>query len=177
MLDKIMHFLSAWFSRNGDTTFWSWVITFMYLVTFISALLYTIKIRKDRGNFRLWIVITAFVFLLGINKQLDVQILLAMIWRYISHRFHLFEYRYVVYFSIILTVAVIFIILILFIFMKNRKAVIHSLLSIAGIIVLMLFVLMRANYVYIRHIHAVELAGLVMIFMDLAVKHRKNEPI
>ncbi len=146
----------------------------MYIVTFISALLFTIKIRKERGNFRLWTVITSFLFLLGVNKQLDVQILLAMIWRYISYRFHLFEYRYIVYFSVILTVAIIFIILILFIFIKNRNAVVHSMLSIAGIIVLMLFVLMRANYIYIRHIHAVELAGLVMILADLLLKFKKN---
>ena len=169
-MDKLLHFLSVWFSENGDTTFWSWIITILYAVTFLTSLYYVYKIRNDRKSFFLWVCISLFVFVMGINKQLDVQILLAMIWRYLEHHLDLYRYRRIIFHLVITGLFTGFLAAVIIVIVKTGKTIFKSILSITGIFILMLFVLMRAGYFHVPRIHSIELLGIGLVFIDLILK-------
>ncbi len=68
-----------WTPGIGDPTIMGWVTVAAYLVTAVLALR---RMREDRDDelccWRLWLVIAAMMFLLAINKQLDLQTWLTL---------------------------------------------------------------------------------------------------
>ncbi len=169
-MDRVINFLSEWLSRSGDHTFWSYVITFAYIVTFLMAFAYVRRVRAEGKQYFLWICITVFLFLMGVNKQLDIQTLILMSGRWfvfdlgIRHYWRLFHY---VFFYGLIGLFMIAGILVL---IKTGRVMLRSLLSAAGVLLLLLFIIMRANYIYMQHIHSLELAGITFIFVDLVIK-------
>ena len=134
------------------------------------AILYVRGIRKMKQNHFLWVCITVFLLLMGINKQLDVQTLILMSGRWFVAHFRIRHYWRLFHQLFFQGLITIFLITGIIIIIKSGKSILQSLLALSGVLLLMLFVIMRANYIYLQHIHSLELAGIGLVFMDLMVK-------
>lgn len=188
-MNRLLSFLSEWLSRSGDTTFWSWVITLLYAITILGSVYYVIKIRGEENGDRrfLWIAISLFLVGMGVNKQLDLQILLTMVGSFIAEHLGWYEYRRVV--QKIFTIGVLVCVsgaggLILF---RIRRIIRHSLVELSGAAILVFFAAIRMGSINhlnkaiafeqekISHIHGIELAGLAVILFALLnnLKNRK----
>ena len=77
-----------WRPHIGDPTFTGWLITISYFAAFIIALLYIRKANLFSEESKLpglfWLAISGVMFLLGFNKQLDLQNLFTDIARVIA---------------------------------------------------------------------------------------------
>ena len=174
MWDRILSFIKIWLSRSGDDTFWSWVITFTYALSIILSFYYTGKIR-ERGPLRsFWIFVSFFLLLMGINKQLDVQILVGMVGRFCTYHLGLMEYRHLIYIVFFLAIFLAMLTGGVILFIKTRSVIFRSKLPLAGILVLMFFVLIRAGYIYVRHVHGLELLGLLFILSGIILNIRRD---
>lgn len=82
-------FEGYWIQYAGDYTVEGWFITLSYFFVCILCYLYLIKIRKKKDKvdsyyIRFWFILIIILFILGINKQLDIQMLLTDIGRIYS---------------------------------------------------------------------------------------------
>jgi hypothetical protein len=174
MSDRIQYILGRWLSLAGDDTFWSWIITFAYLVTFIFSLRYTRKQAGNRPLHTLWAFITFFIAVMGINKQLDIQILIILVGRFCANHLGLRAYRYHIYFLVFLFLMILMIAILVFLFRISRTALKQSKTALSGVLVIMLFVLLRAGFIYVPHVHGVELLGVLLILA--ASLRREKDP-
>ena len=170
LIGRVVQFLSDWLSRSGDNTFWSWVITVFYLITGILAIFYVNRIRSERQNHFLWVCITVFLLLMGINKQLDVQTLILMSVRFLIGHFRLWHYWRIFHYLVSSGLIAVFLISGILLVLKSGKSILQSLLALSGVLLLIVFIIMRANYIYMQHIHSLELAGITLVLADLLVK-------
>jgi len=183
-LNKIIPFLNTWLSKSGDTTFWSWIITIMYVVVVSLSLYYTNRIKTDKERHFLWVCISLFILAMGINKQLDFQILLTMAGKTLAGNLNLMNRSRILWKTLavgILFSAVIGGIIILY---KSRRILNKEKLTIGGVAILLFFTLTRVGsisqiriaiilqYYVISRIHAVELLGLLIISLSLILKLR-----
>jgi len=183
-LNKIIPFLNTWLSKSGDTTFWSWIITIMYVVVVSLSLYYTNRIKTDKERHFLWVCISLFILAMGINKQLDFQILLTMAGKTLAGNLNLMNRSRILWKTLavgILFSAVIGGIIILY---KSRRILNKEKLTIGGVAILLFFTLTRVGsisqiriaiilqYYVISRIHAVELLGLLIISLSLFLKFR-----
>ncbi|MBN2041625.1 MAG: hypothetical protein JW864_16435 [Spirochaetes bacterium] len=88
----------TWIKFHGDNTFEGWFITAVYFIIFILYVQYLLRVRKNpeniEKNYMRFILITAILtFILGINKQLDLQMLLTDIGRTHSKIFGWYNIR------------------------------------------------------------------------------------
>jgi len=87
-----------WVKDAGDYTPEGWFITIAYFIICLLCFLFLIKLQKNHANIdktyiRFWYILTIVVFILGINKQLDVQMLLADIGRTYSQAYGWYNTR------------------------------------------------------------------------------------
>ena len=163
MFARIDHILGRWLSLAGDDTFWSWVITIAYLITFIFSLRYTRKQSGNRPLHTLWMFITLFIAVMGINKQLDIQILIIMVGRFCANHLGLRAYRYHIYFLVFLFLILMMVVILIFLFRVSKTALKQSKTALSGVLVIMFFILLRAGFIYVPHVHGVELLGILLI--------------
>lgn len=181
-MDKIITFLSVWLSKSGDHTFWSWVITFMYILVIIMSIYYTGKIRGEKEKHFFWVCISVFILAMGINKQLDFQILLTMIGKSIAWDLNILDFSRLIWKTLAVGIFVSVVISGIFILYKSRKILRSEKLSLGGVTIMLLFTLIRVGsishirlamfvqYYLISKIHAVELLGLLLICLSLIIK-------
>lgn len=172
--------LHEWLVSIGDFTFWGWLITAAYGVSIIVAI-YFIKLVTQTGNKELrllWIFITCVLLVLGVNKQLDLQILLRNLGRALAEIQGWQEYRRIVQkvFSIIFVLGIC--IFTSIVFMRARRILLKAWIEIIGMIILFAFAMIRTgsiNHIVkaesiekrALHIHAIELLGLFIILLAL----------
>jgi len=176
-MNKIIPFLNTWLSKSGDDTFWSWVITLIYLLTIILSLYYVHNIKTEKTKHFLWISISIFLMALGINKQLDIQILVEMVGRFIAKNLGLLQHRYFIHFIFAFSLFVIMIAISIFVLIRIRTIIGQSLIALSGVTLLTLFVFIRAGSIYVPRIHGLELLGLMIIFADLSYRLYKSKKI
>lgn len=85
-----------WINKKGDPSVMGWLITFYYLFVFILSFYLIKKITpyiKNKKYLWFWYVVTILIILLGINKQLDVQMLFADYARLYAKMSGIFENR------------------------------------------------------------------------------------
>jgi hypothetical protein len=181
MMNRVIGFLSEWLSRSGDTTFWSWVITILYAITIFVSVYYVVKIKgkESRDKRFLWICISLFLIGMGINKQLDLQILLTMAGSFIAEHQGWYEYRRVV--QKIFTIGILVCVsaaggLILF---RIRTIIRQSIVELSGVAILAFFAIIRVGSINhlnkaiafeqekVSHIHGIEFAGIAIILLAL----------
>jgi len=190
-MSKILSFISIWLSKSGDHTFWSWVITLTYAVVIVLSIVYTRKIKEEKERHFLWVCISLFILAMGINKQLDFQILLSMIGKSIAWDLQILNSGRLIWKT--LAVGIFFTVMItgIVILYKTRTILNKEKLSLTGVMTLLFFTLIRVGsishiwfaivlqYFIISKIHAVELLGLLVILLSLIIKlkslHRKTE--
>lgn len=186
-MHKIVAFLAAWLSRSGDTTFWSWVITALYAVTMVLALYYVKKNHAAKTQRFLWKWITAFLFVMGINKQLDLQILVTMAGSFVANHLGFIDYRREIQKALAVTIFVGLSFSGVVILLRARAVLRQCLIELIGVATLAFFALVRVGSISHLHkatafeyhkgvrIHGLELLGLVVILIAL-IAHIKNIP-
>jgi len=180
-METVYTIIREWLLNCWDTTFWGWVITASYGLAIFASLYYLKRINRtiDQEKHLLWKYIAGFLIIMGINKQLDFQILLTIVMRMFAHAYDWFEYRRLVqvYFAkgIILIVCVVGISLLY----RIRHILKQSLGELAGCAILLGFALIRTSTIShiqkarvlenekISHIHAIELLGIVVLLITL----------
>jgi hypothetical protein len=186
-MNKAISFLSEWLSRSGDTTFWSWVITLLYAITMVVAVYYVVKIKGTESSDKrfLWICISIFLFGMGINKQLDLQILLTMAGSFIAEHLGWYEYRRLI--QKIFTIGFLIVIsaaggVILF---RIRRIIRQSIVELSGVAILVFFAIIRAGSINhlnkaivfeqekVSHIHGLEFLGLAVILFAVLYHLKK----
>jgi hypothetical protein len=70
-----------WTPSIGDPTPMGWFTVAFYFLTSALTFVTAYQCRHIRTDFRFWIFLAIFLFLLGINKQLDIQSLFSEIGR------------------------------------------------------------------------------------------------
>ncbi len=170
-----------WEPAVGDPSFIGWIITVLYLSVSILSLLYGFKERhnyhRSSAEVLFWYVFAFVLLFLGLNKQLDLQALLIETGRVIAKQYGFYAKRremqrvFIVIFTILSIIPILFMIKIIF---HNLQ---KYLLVLSGILIVVLFVLIRAatmNHIYIflnlyreclgvRIIYIMELCGIVLV--------------
>ncbi|MBN2314054.1 MAG: hypothetical protein JXM79_09000 [Sedimentisphaerales bacterium] len=136
-----------WKPGIGDPTILGWVTTIGYFIASGLCGAYAIYERRtsDRGPRVFWWSLTVFMLLLGFNKQLDIQVLVLQIARQMSEEQGWFAERDVVRKWIILSFAFIGLVLMVWLGWTGRRVWLRYILAVAGIALLIFFVLIRAS--------------------------------
>ena len=176
-MDTVSVLLEQWAGRLGDTTFWGWLITLFYGIATIAAVYYVIILSRSHATEKkiLWICITVVLIVFGINKQLDLQILLTIAGRAVASAQGWLAYRRVVQkifaVGIFGSIGMAGIVALWY----TRRVLVKSWLELLGTAILLGFVLIRTASMShvnkairfeqnrISHIHAIELLGLLII--------------
>jgi len=180
--------IEEWVSDFGDTTFWGWVITVTYGLCAIASYYYIQCLKRvgSRHRLMLWRCIFVLVLLLGINKQLDFQTLIATGGRAVSSSQGWYEHRRWVRTCFAKTMIVSLFACCSVILFKTRRILRKSVLELLGAGVLIAFTLIRTGsltqlhkaeqlrFSEIPHIHALELLGLLLILSAIGLGLKKQ---
>lgn len=188
--NSLYKIIYEWFSLNGDHTFWGWLITILYLFTVAGSFYYVktinnTKISKEKRI--LWLFIGSFLTFMGINKQLDIQLLLTISGRYIGLKFSFLGMRRIFqsYFTAAIFLSVLFITGI--VIYKIRTILKESLIELIGITFIIGFFfiqtasmthfkwIIRFDEVNIPHIHGLELLGVMILLLALFYNIHKQK--
>lgn len=75
-----------WIAQIGDNAILPWIATGLYALAFVASVLKYRRL-KDRGLGResqLWMLLALLLFVMGTNKELDFQVLLRNVGRYLA---------------------------------------------------------------------------------------------
>ena len=133
-----------WHAGMGDPTLLGWITTIAYLLAIICSFRKARIIKAQGGTTRPWLLLAVLLFLLGINKQLDLQSWFTQVARDSAYANGWYEHRRVVQVAFIgaLGFGMLMVLLSLRLFLANSWR--YYKLVCVGIILLCLFVLIRA---------------------------------
>ena len=185
----------GWYPKIGDATLMGWLTVFFYFATFILSLkvvlvsesIFTEQLKVQK---QFWIIISCLMFLLCINKQLDLQSLLTALGRFILKEQGLYDYKRLLQVVFLASIFLAALIGFLFIVKKLYKAAKKEMLAIFGIVFLLMFILIRASSFHnidsfigysllgFKMNWFIELSGIGLIFINgillLRVKRNKS---
>lgn len=131
-----------WTPGIGDPTVAGWVTVLVYAVAVVLA--YRCA-QVDWQNGYTWAGIGIFELLLGINKQLDLQVLLTQTGRYLAKQEAWYQDRREVQVIFIAVMAAIFVLLIALIHLRTRAKPRPVRVALLGCSVELVFVCLRAS--------------------------------
>ncbi len=133
-----------WYAGIGDVSLFGWITVAIYLVAAARCVVKAMASKKFGGNYQFWLYLAAFLLLLGINKQLDLQSWLTEFAKDNAHLNGWYEHRRPVQiiFIAVLGLGMLIALLSLRLFLANSWR--HNKLTWVGIILLSAFILMRA---------------------------------
>lgn len=134
----------AWSPGIGDPTVGGWITVALYFVAAVSSSL-TLRAVVSRREAALWRGIFLLLVALGINKQLDLQSALTELGRVLASQEGWYGQRQLVQIWFIVGVAVCCVALALLLIVLARKAPPATWLAIAGVTIVLAFVLIRAS--------------------------------
>lgn len=135
---------SRWHAGIGDPTFFGWITVLFYLIAVVQCGFKAISLKNHGENYHFWLYLAVFLFLLCINKQLDLQSWLTQTVKDSALAHGWYEHRRPLQtvFIVILGLAMMFTLTALRIFLANSWQE-HKLVWV-GIVLLSTFILMRA---------------------------------
>ncbi len=142
--------IEEWWRSQGDPTVLGWFTVFAYALATFLCVRVAVKVPRglapiDQDNHRLvWFILGAIMLLLGINKQLDLQLLLWLAGRSWIRSAGWQEQRQVIQIGSMLVMAGFGFVGLLYFTWLSRDSFRHRRLAIAGVGLTSLFVLMRA---------------------------------
>jgi hypothetical protein len=181
---------NAWIARSGDAYLSSLINTVLYAVSILAAAYQWKMLQRTKapaGEQAFWLLVIFIFFVLGINKQLDFQVLLVEIGRPIAMKGGWYEYRRIVQalFAVFLIGAFgLFVTLMVFLVRRHWR---YHVLALAGVFILCIYAVIETTS--ISHVgfslHAddkqifrltdmIEMSGILLIFAN-AVIYRKKE--
>lgn len=140
----------GWYPTIGDPSFMGWFTVLAYLVAAIISARVCYKgkrlfIRVPEKQKRLWLAISITMFLLCINKQLDLQTFFTATARYYFLEYGIYEYRRQYQEIFILVIAIAGVLVAVGLSFEYRKVIKNHLLAIVGLVFLISFILIRAS--------------------------------
>jgi hypothetical protein len=173
--------IEDWWQSQGDPTALSWIIVFAYGVSVVWCIWAAVKTPPrmapiDRDNHRIfWFIVAGVMLVLGVNKQLDLQLLLWLAGRSWIRSAGLNDYRALIQIgSMVVMTGVAGAGLAFFVWL-SRDAFPHRKWAIAGVLVTALFVFIRAislhgldsmlgwNLAGLKLSGVLELAGILVV--------------
>jgi hypothetical protein len=133
-----------WHPGIGDPTVFGWITVVVYLVSVWRCVVKAKSSKKFGGNYKFWLYLAVFLLFLSINKQLDLQSWFTEVLKdnAQAHGWYAQRRLFQVGFIIILGIAMLITLLVLRIFLANSWR--HNKLTWVGIVLLSMFILMRA---------------------------------
>jgi len=138
---------NGWSLHVGDPYLMGWIIFGGYLIASILCLFTGIskaKLEVSHKNLIFWFGLSIIMLLLGINKQLDLQVLFIAIGRIIAHSQGWFDIRREVQKIFIISSALSSLIFIAITSWFLKKQLLKNIIIIIGFILIFSFVLIRA---------------------------------
>ncbi len=138
---------NGWSLHVGDPYIMGWIIFGGYIITSVLCLFSGVSKAKLEGyhkNSIFWFGLSIIMLLLGINKQLDLQVLFIVIGRIIAHSQDWFDIRREVQKIFIIGSATSSFIFIAIIFWFFKKQLLKNIFVLVGVILVFSFVLIRA---------------------------------
>lgn len=150
-----------WRPRIGDASFMGWLTVAAYGLTAVLCLMAALRqtVAADgskgaggagegngeaRSQRRFWLGMSAVMFLLCINKQLDLQSLLTNIGRIVANRGGWYDQRRTIQFWFVVAVGLASFAAFVFLVRKTRSVFRGRIWLLLGLSMLLLFVVMRA---------------------------------
>lgn len=133
-----------WHAGIGDASIFGWITVVVYLLATFRCVVKAKDSKKFGGNYQFWLYLGAFLLLLAVNKQLDLQSWLTEIVKDSAQAHGWYGHRRPVQivFIVILGLGALIALLSLRLFLANSWR--HNKLTWMGIILLCTFILMRA---------------------------------
>jgi len=168
-----------WKDKRGDPTIIGWLITLLYLFASVIAFVLmrrAIVINPDIKYKWFWFGAIVLVFLLGINKQLDLQMLMADFARFYAKVSGIFAYRKPYQQKIISLLAASGVSVFAYMIHRLWKAPKRTWVTLIGFCVLFSFPLIRLvslhnleawlyySVSFIRVVDIIEITGIVIVF-------------
>lgn len=134
-----------WHLGIGDPSISGWVITVVYLLAVICTYKQMVAAKVGGGDARFWLILTITLILLGINKQLDLQIWLTEVVRTDAQTHGWYAVRRLVQaaFVVFLGLSMLVALASLYLLSENSRWRRYKLVWI-GMVLLCMFVLIRA---------------------------------
>ncbi|MEN6331990.1 MAG: hypothetical protein ABFD57_08385 [Smithella sp.] len=180
----------AWLARSGDAYFSSLINTVLYAVSILAAAYRWKMLQRIKAPFAeqvFWLLVILILFVFGINKQLDLQVLLVEIGRPIAMKSGWYESRRIVQalFAFVLTgIAGLFAAMMVFLVRRHWR---NNVLALLGLLILFIYGIMETmsqSHVGcsldsygkwgFRLPDMIEMAGILLILAN-ALIHRKKE--
>jgi DNA-directed RNA polymerase subunit RPC12/RpoP len=133
-----------WHVGIGDPTIFGWLTVLLYLTAVARCIAKSKESKFFGGNYQFWLYLAAFLLLLGINKQLDLQSWFTEVMRDRAKVYGWYEHRQSVQVMFIVVIAILmtFTLIGMRLFLTNSWR--RYQLTWMGIVLLCTFILMRA---------------------------------
>jgi len=158
---------NGWIAGLGDPTPMGWFTVFAYFATGVLCLscaakpLFSSAFDDQKMDLRFWLILAALMFLLAVNKQLDLQTLLTVSLKSIAGAMGLYDARRLLQFVFIVAVVAGGAWLAWKFFVKYRRSAERNRLAVFGLLILVLFVAIRAtSFHYMDSLINATFAGL-----------------
>lgn len=182
--------VNAWLARSGDDYLSSLINTVLYAVSILAAAYRWKMLQRIKALFAeqvFWLLVILILFVFGINKQLDFQVLLVEIGRPIAMKSGWYESRRIVqaFFAFVLTgIAGLFAAMMVFLVRRHWH---DNVLALLGLLTLFIYGIMETmsqshfglsldSYEKwgFRLTDMIEMAGILLILANTLI-HRKKE--
>ena len=173
---SLEYWMGSWRPSIGDPDFMGWLITGSYLFGALVAWLVVLPLdREEKEVGRFWKLIAVLMTFLGINKQLDLHVLLTEMARQASKAGGWFEQRRVVQLWFIVVMGSLAIAVFLGFALRYRELFRRFPLAFGGVIFLLSFIVIRGasfhhfdqillvNYFGMRVNQLMELTGIYLV--------------
>jgi hypothetical protein len=133
-----------WKLGFNDPAIAGWITTAVYIVTAFLCLTYARCAETSRGHRVFWMGLALGLFVRGINKQLDLHVLLESVGRGISKRYGWYLQRRTIQMWFVTGLAAVGLIFLIIIGLKTYGVSHLRLLAFCGIVLLAAFIIARA---------------------------------
>jgi len=158
---------NGWIAGLGDPTPMGWFTVFAYFATGVLCLscaakpLFSSEFDDQKIDLRFWLTLAALMFLLAVNKQLDLQTLMTMFLKSIAGATGLYDARRVLQLVFIVAIVAGGTWLAWKFFVKYRRSAERNRLAVIGLALLVVFVAIRAtSFHYMDSLINATFAGL-----------------
>jgi DNA-directed RNA polymerase subunit RPC12/RpoP len=133
-----------WHAGIGDATIFGWATVLAYLIAMLCCFVKARESKRFGGNYQFWLYLAAFLLLLGINKQLDLQSWFTQVMKdsALAHGWYGNRRTMQLVFISILGLSMVIALFSLRLYLANSWR--HYRLAWVGVILLCTFILMRA---------------------------------
>jgi hypothetical protein len=162
---SVEYLLGRWQPGFHDDHVIGWLITGSYLACAMLAFIYAtfLNQREKRRAYHFWLAVGVLMTLLGINKQLALQMLLTEMGRQVARAQGWYEYRRIVQFTFIIIFVTTFSGAFVWFARSFRDLFRRYLLAFCGLFFLLTFVFIRASaFHHVDEIIQYDLHGITL---------------